>query len=81
MTAMSDIPHDNHGQSPASWTAVVIMLVGTVIGCIAVIQLNWVLLGVGFAVIAGGVLVGWVMAMMGFGGVKASETKADVNVT
>ena len=36
--------HDNHGQTPAAWTAVTIMMVGFVVGSIAVVQLNWVLL-------------------------------------
>lgn len=59
--------HDNHGQTPAAWTAVTIMMVGFLIGCIAVVFLNWVLLGVGFAVVAVGAVVGKVMQMMGMG--------------
>lgn len=59
--------HHNHGQTPAAWTAVTIIMIGFVIGCIAVIQLNWVLLGVGVAVIVAGAVVGKVMQMMGMG--------------
>ncbi len=59
--------HDNHGQTPAAWTAVTIMMVGFVVGSIAVIQLNWVLLAVGFVIIVAGAVVGKVMAMMGMG--------------
>ena len=59
--------HDNHGQTPAAWTAVTIIMVGFVIGCVAVILLNWVLLGVGVAVIVVGAVVGKVMQMMGMG--------------
>lgn len=59
--------HDNHGQTPAAWTAVAIMMVGFLIGCVAVVFLNWVLLGIGFAVVAVGAVVGKVMQMMGMG--------------
>lgn len=59
--------HDNHGQTPAAWTAVTIMMVGFLVGCIAVVQLNWVLLGVGFVIVLLGAVVGKVMQMMGMG--------------
>jgi hypothetical protein len=59
--------HDNHGQTPAAWTAVAIMMVGFLIGCVAVVLLNWVLLGMGVAVVAVGAVVGKVMQMMGMG--------------
>ena len=59
--------HDNHGQTPAAWTAVTIMMVGFIVGSIAVVQLNWVLLIVGTVIIVAGAVVGKVMAMMGMG--------------
>lgn len=59
--------HDNHGQTPAAWTAVTIIMVGFIIGCIAVVLLNWVLLGVAAVVIVVGAVVGKVMQMMGMG--------------
>lgn len=59
--------HDNHGQTPAAWTAVTIMMVGFLVGCIAVVQLNWVLLGVGLVIVLLGAVVGKVMQMMGMG--------------
>lgn len=64
---MAEAHHDNHGQTPAAWTAVTIMMVGFIIGSIAVIQLNWVLLGIGAVVIVVGGVVGKVMQMMGMG--------------
>jgi hypothetical protein len=64
---MAEGHHDNHGQTPAAWTAVTIMLVGFIVGSIAVIQLNWVLLGIGTVVIVVGAVVGKVMQMMGMG--------------
>jgi hypothetical protein len=59
--------HDNHGQTPAAWTAVTIMLVGFIVGSIAVVQLNWALLIVGTVIIVAGAVVGKVMQMMGMG--------------
>ena len=59
--------HDNHGQTPAAWAAVTIIMIGFVIGCIAVVQLNWVLLAVGAGVIVLGAVVGKVMQMRGMG--------------
>jgi hypothetical protein len=64
---MAEAHHDNHGQTPAAWTAVTIMMVGFIIGSVAVVQLNWVLLGIGVAVIVVGGVVGKVMQMMGMG--------------
>jgi hypothetical protein len=59
--------HDNHGQTPAAWTSVTIIMVGFVIGCVAVIFLNWTWLAVGAVVIVVGAVVGKVMQMMGLG--------------
>lgn len=64
---MAAARHDNHGQTPAAWTAVSIIFVGFFVGCIAVIQLNWVLLWVGAAIVVLGAIVGKVMQMMGMG--------------
>ena len=44
--------HGNHGQTPAAWTAVTIMMVGFIVGSVAVVQLNWVLLVVGIVIIS-----------------------------
>lgn len=59
---------DKHGQSPAAWTAVAIIIVAFVIGTVAVIAGNWLVFwigGVGLAIV--GAIVGRVMAMMGMG--------------
>lgn len=66
--------HDNHGQTPAAWTAVIIILVAFTLGTIAVVIGNWPLFwigGVALAVIGG--VVGKVMAMAGMG----AKQKAD----
>lgn len=59
---------NEHGNTPAAWTAVTIMLVGFTIGTVAVILLNWPLFWIGgVAVVVLGAVVGKVMQMMGLG--------------
>lgn len=58
---------DNHGNTPAAWTAVTIMFVGFVVAGIALPLAQPWLFFVGIAVIALGVVVGKVMQMMGMG--------------
>ena len=60
--------HEDHGNTPAAWTAVTIMMIAFVVGAIAVLVANWVLFWIGGVglFIAGGV-VGKVMSMMGMG--------------
>ena len=58
---------DNHGKTPAAWTAVTIMFVGfTIAGIAFVVPQHW-LFWVGVGVIVLGAVVGKVMAMMGMG--------------
>lgn len=57
-----------HGNTPAAWTAVALILLAFVIGALAVAIGNWPLFwigGVGFAIV--GAIVGKVMQMMGLG--------------
>ena len=58
-----------HGNSPAAWTCVTIMLVGVIIGCIAFLigHAATILFWVGVAVIAAGLVVGLVMKLVGYG--------------
>lgn len=60
--------HDNHGQTPAAWTAVIIIMLAFLLGTIAVVAGAWVLFwvgGVGLAIV--GMIVGKVMSMAGYG--------------
>lgn len=60
--------HDNHGQTPAAWTAVTIILVAFALGTIGVAIGNWPLFwigGVALTVIGG--VTGKVMSMAGMG--------------
>ncbi len=57
-----------HGNTAAAWTACTIIMVAFLIGTIAVVLGNWPMFwvgGVGLGV--AGVVVGWVMSMMGMG--------------
>ncbi|MGH8870271.1 MAG: HGxxPAAW family protein [Actinomycetes bacterium] len=58
---------DNHGQTPAAWTAVSIIIAGCTIGGVAtVLAMPWlVFVGLGVALI--GPIVGKIMATMGLG--------------
>jgi len=60
--------HDNHGQTPAAWTAVGIILVAFLLGTIAVVIGNWPLFWIGgVALTVIGAVVGKVMSMAGMG--------------
>jgi hypothetical protein len=59
---------NEHGNTPAAWTAVIIMVVGFGIGTVAVVLLNWPLFWIGgVGVVVLGAIVGKVMQMMGLG--------------
>lgn len=71
---MSVEGHDNHGQSPAAWTAVGIMMLAVVVGAVGIVAGSWPLFwigGIGLLVV--GAIVGKVMAMMGYGAKHPSE--------
>ena len=63
-----EAPHDLHGNSPAAWTAVTIVLVAFTVGAIAmVLGPNWVLFWISVAIAVLGALTGKVMQLLGFG--------------
>jgi hypothetical protein len=64
--------HDDHGSTPAAWTAVTIIMIAFVVGGVGVlIAQPWVFwAGVVLTVI--GIVVGKVMQMMGMGATSAS---------
>jgi len=60
-------PWSNHGRTFAAWTTVTIVLVGSTVAAIGILAaLAW-LFWVGLAVVVGGVLVGKVLQMAGYG--------------
>ena len=65
MSAESSDP--GHGHSPAAWTAVVIMLIGFIIGTFAFwFEQPWIVVAAGVVVVIGPI-VGAIMAKAGYG--------------
>ena len=60
--------HENHGHSVATWTLVGIVLVGTIVGCIAVMVPSWPLGIASAIIIVLGAVAGKVLSMAGYGG-------------
>lgn len=56
-----------HGNSVAAWTAVGVMLVGTLIGCISFALHAPIGVYIGIAVVVVGLIVGGIMRKAGFG--------------
>lgn len=71
MTPMSqptvEPPHEAHGNTPAAWTTVTIIMVAFVVGTLAVIVGNWPLFWVSAGLCVVAAIVGKVMAMAGLG--------------
>ncbi|GAB3783667.1 HGxxPAAW family protein [Nocardioides ungokensis] len=59
---------DNHGNTPAAWSAVVVALLGFVVGALGLMlsPVNMTIFWVGVALGVGSLLVYVVMAKMGF---------------
>ncbi|MFD4420065.1 DUF6704 family protein [Agromyces sp. NPDC058484] len=56
-----------HGHSPAAWTSVTIMLIAFAIGTVAFfLDVPW-LVWASVALLVVGVIVGWVLARVGYG--------------
>lgn len=73
----SEQHHDNHGNTVAAWTAVVIMLVGCVLGALAFPMGSPTVFWVGVGVVVLGLVVGKVLQVMGYGASSAeAEGKA-----
>jgi len=64
--------HDDHGSTPAAWTAVTIIMVAFVVGGIGVLIAQPWVFWAGVVLVLVGVVVGKVMQMMGMGATQAS---------
>ncbi|WP_139417039.1 DUF6704 family protein [Agromyces laixinhei] len=71
----TEIADPGHGNSPAAWTAVTIMLIAFVIGTIAFFFAAEWLVWAAAGLLVVGLLVGWVLTRAGYGvgGSKVSE--------
>lgn len=72
VTVQGPIDHSielGHGNSPAAWTSVAIMLVGTIVGCIAFVigESATIMFWIGVGIIAIGLIAGGVMKSVGYG--------------
>mgnify|MGYP006281949181 CR=1 FL=1 len=61
------VHHESHGNTPAAWTAVVIITIAFVLGTLAVMLGNWPLFWISAGLVVVGGIVGKVMASMGMG--------------
>lgn len=66
--------HDDHGSTPAAWTAVAIITLAFAVGTLAVVLANWPLFWVGVGLVVVGAIVGRVMQALGMG--KRAESTA-----
>jgi hypothetical protein len=57
----------HHGNTPAAWTGVTLMLVGFVVGGIGLVISSMLLFWIGVALQPIGIIVGKVMSVMGMG--------------
>jgi hypothetical protein len=61
------VQHDDHGSTPAAWTAVAIIMIAFVVGTLAIVLGNWPMFWVGAGLVVVGAIAGKVMSMMGLG--------------
>lgn len=76
---MATMTEDTHGRSRAAWTAVTIVLVGSLLISVAVVMASWLLAIVGIVLIPVGAAAGKILAMAGFGQTgpaRPGETRA-----
>ena len=58
---------DNHGKTPAAWTAVALVLIGAVISSVAVVLARPIFFWVGIVIVGIGGIAGLVLRSAGFG--------------
>ena len=57
----------HHGNTPAAWTGVTIILLGFAVGGLGLVVDNWVMFWIGVALVPLAVIVGKIMQRMGMG--------------
>lgn len=66
---------DNHGNTPAAWTAVTLVLAAFVVGGIGLMVGSWVTFWIGVALAPIGAVAGAVMSKMGHGSQPRATTR------
>ena len=56
-----------HGNTPAAWTCVLIMIVGGLVSSVGFVMASWVVFGGGVGLMVVGLIVGWAMRKAGYG--------------
>ena len=69
----------NHGNTPAAWTGVFIVLVGFVVAGLGVTFENWTVFWIGAAFWPLGMIVGYLMGRMGLGGTPEHRVDASTD--
>lgn len=59
--------HIGHGSTPAAWTLSLTIVLGSVIAGVGFIIPDWIVAGVGFALMPVGIILGIVLKKMGYG--------------
>ena len=63
----STAPHSDHGSTPAAWTAVIIIMIASVVSTLGIIIGQWPVFWAGIALVAVGGIAGKVLQVAGFG--------------
>lgn len=59
--------HDNHGQTPAAWTASIVVMIAFFVGTLGLVLGQWVMFWIGAGMVVLGGVLGLVMSMAGLG--------------
>lgn len=65
----------HHGNTPAAWTGVMVILVGFVVGGLGLVIGSWLVFWIGVVLAVLGPIAGKVMQMMGLGAETTSASR------
>lgn len=71
MRAMAEPREHHHGNTPAAWTAAIIVMVAFLVSTVGLVVGSWVAFWVGVGLVVVGGVVGLVMQRMGLGQLPA----------
>lgn len=60
-------PRSHHGNTPAAWTVVVLIIIASTVATVAVILGNWILFAIGAALIPVALIIGRILQAAGLG--------------
>lgn len=59
--------YDNHGQTPAAWTASIVVMIAFFVGTLGLVLGQWIMFWIGAGLVILGGVLGLVMSMAGLG--------------